>query len=74
MTMKTTVGSKLDSARGDHTGEPKRLCEPIGTVTPASTVPANSNGNSQAILLSDEPVIECAIALIQGKWKIPILR
>ena len=69
-----TLRARRDSGREDHRSAPKPALEPIRVLSYRPNGPAHLNGNFPRILLSDEPVIQRAITLVQGKWRIAILR
>lgn len=52
---------------------PKLAHNSIRELTRRPTIPTDLNGDSARIQISDESVIQRAIMLVQGKWKIAIL-
>jgi DNA-binding HxlR family transcriptional regulator len=70
----TTFRSTRDFARGDHRGIPKPGVGRIRLPVPPATSPTAAEITYGPILSADEPAIRSAVKLLQGKWKIAILR
>lgn len=73
MPRSATLPSKSSSGREDHRSAPKPGLKPIQVLPRRPDGPARLNGNAPRIHPSDEPVIQRALALVEGKWRIAIL-
>lgn len=68
-----TLPARRDSGRDVRRGAPKPALEPIRVLSRRPSETVHVNRNSPRIQLSDEPAIQRAIMLVQGKWRIAIL-
>lgn len=68
-----TSPARRNSGREDHPSASKPALKPIPVPPRCPRGAAHPNGNLPRIQLSDEPLIQRAITLVQGKWRIAIL-
>jgi DNA-binding HxlR family transcriptional regulator len=68
-----TLTARNGSGREDHRSAPKPALKPVQVVARRGTGPVHLNGITPRIRPSDEPIIQRAITLVQGKWRIAIL-
>lgn len=68
-----TLRAGRNSEREDHQSELKPRLKPVHVPPRQRNAPVHLSGRSPRIQPSEEPVIEHAITLIRGKWKIAIL-
>ena len=68
-----TSTAEWDSGRVDHRSASKPAIEPLQVLPRPPNGQVHLNGNLPRIRPSDEPLIQRALTLIQGKWRIAIL-
>jgi len=66
--------AKLNAARGQHWSAQRAVPENGGTPLLAGRTSHGADRHSRLFLASDESAVQFAFALLQGKWKIRILR
>lgn len=67
------AATKRDYGRLDHRSASEPGIKPLKVLPRRPNGPAHLNGNLPRVHPSDEPVIQRALSLIQGKWRIAIL-